>query len=173
MLSSTFRGSYSNISLEFQATDPQQLAVAPAQHTHYMLAHRQHTPRSRLTAGPFTARALIDEEKRGLVYTHNKIHKGCSSWTPSTKSDWLVGGQKQPKKSRQRHRCTCCTTTFPKTPQKGRIWKYALQMWGKWSIPPVVTIPSLFLLHICSAEKNLSLKCSILTDFCVNTLLRR
>lgn len=31
-----------------------------------MLAHRQHTPHSRLTAGPFTARALMDGEKAGL-----------------------------------------------------------------------------------------------------------
>lgn len=39
-------------------------------HTHHMLAHRQHTPRSRLTAGPFMARALMDGEKSGFVCTH-------------------------------------------------------------------------------------------------------
>lgn len=81
--------------------------------------------------------------KRGLVYTHKKIHKGCSSWTPSTKSDWLVGETKATQKDPTASSvCTCCTTTLPKIPQKGEF-QSMLSRCGEYAILSLPFLPRL------------------------------
>lgn len=138
--------------------------IVPAHHALSLkhtprLAHKQHTPHSRLTAVLFTTWALMDG--KGLfAHTHLNTQGMQLVWTLNTKSNQLVI------KTTQAVHMLHNTPSPQKNPQK---WSFqsVLSRCGRIHSIQIVIVPFLFLL--CYSGKNSYIKSSTLTYFCVNT----
>lgn len=142
-------GSYSNIAQEFQARDPQQLAVGLSPPT----TRTQHTPRSRLTAVLFTARALMDG-KVVCLHTHTHIRDAAAGLDPEHKVQ--PTSDKSEESVHMLHNKTgrsvfsrCMSMRL--VPRHYRSFPVSASYLLSW--------------------KEFSIECSTLMDFCVNTQL--